>query len=231
MLIPELMDDPGLDPVEHVRALRGLQRINAWTRNASLAWRPIWQLAQTRDSRPLRVLDVATGAADIPIGLWQRAAARGVELEIDACDISGTALDYAAANCARAQARVRLFRHDILQQDIAERYDVVVCSQFLHHLTNEQAAEVLARMASAATHRVVVVDLVRSPLNWLQVWFATRMLTRSKVVHFDGPQSIRAAFTADELGTLATPCQFRALTIETRWPCRMMLVGKVADND
>ena len=231
VLIPELMDDSDLDPVEHVRALKGLQRINAWTGNALLAWRPIWKLLHEIDCRSLRVLDVATGAADIPIGLWRRAAARGIELEIDACDISDTALEFAARNCVRAKARVRLFRHDILQQGIPEKYDVVFCSQFLHHLTNEQAAEVLAKMASAAMRRVVVVDLVRSQLNWLQVWLATRMLSRSRVVHFDGPQSIRAAFTTTELRALADPCNFGSLTIRTDWPCRLTLTGALQDHD
>lgn len=228
VLIPELMDDPDLDPVEHERALRGLQRINAWTRNASLAWRAVFSLMRQHDLRSCRVLDLATGAADIPIGLWRRATAQGIELEIDACDISSQALEFAARNCARAATNIRLFQHDILQADIPEKYDVVICSQFLHHLTDEQAAAVLGKMAAAATRQVYAVDLVRSRVNWLQVWLATRLLSRSKIVHFDGPQSIRAAFTPAELAALAAECNFCSLTIRTHWPCRMALTGGVA---
>ena len=41
----ELMDQPGLDPAFHVEALRGLQRINAVSRGATILWSPIAELA------------------------------------------------------------------------------------------------------------------------------------------------------------------------------------------
>ncbi len=231
VLVPELMDDPTLDPTEHARALDGLRRINAWTRNAALAWRAIRDVAQAQPDRPLRVLDVATGSADIPIGLLRHAEAQRITLHIDACDVSPTALEVAAANCARSAATVHLFRHDVLEDEILRPYDVVMCSQFLHHFNDDDVTEILVKMAAAATRRVVVVDLVRSRLNWLQVWFATRLLSRSQVVHFDGPQSIRAALTPGELQALAAPCGFRSLRLRSHWPCRMMFVGVVRDHE
>jgi 2-polyprenyl-3-methyl-5-hydroxy-6-metoxy-1,4-benzoquinol methylase len=227
VLIPERMDDPELDPREHLLALRGLRRINAWTGNASLAWKHISRAARGSSSRPLRVLDIATGAADIPIALLATSAARGVKLEIDACDFSEQALAFATRQCAEASAEVRLFRHDILRDELPDQYDVVMCSQFLHHLSNEDVAVVLHKMKSAATRRVVAVDLERSFANWCQVWIATRALTRSKVVHFDGPQSVRAAFTVAEFTSLAQQVGFARFEIRRKWPCRFVLIGEI----
>ena len=179
-VIPELMDDPELAREDHFHALRGLRRINAWTGTASLLWRAIVQLAKTNDLRPLRVLDVATGAGDIPIELCKRAAREHVDIDIEACDVSEQALEFAEEQCHRAGASVRFFQHDVIQRKIPFTYDVVMCSQFLHHLTKQQAEDVLRTMMEAAEHRVFVVDLVRSRFNWLQVWLATRSLTKSK---------------------------------------------------
>lgn len=226
VLISERMDDPELDRDEHLQALRGLRRINAWTGNASLVWKCVSSAARDSSSRPLRVLDIATGAADIPIALLKMSASHGVKLEIDACDFSDQALAIATENCAAARADVRLFRHDILRDELPERYDVVMCSQFLHHLPNEDVAVVLRKMKSAATRRVVVVDLERSLANWCQVWFATRVLCRSKVVHFDGPQSVRAAFTVAEFKSIAQQVGFASFEIRRKWPCRFVLVGE-----
>jgi flavin-dependent dehydrogenase/2-polyprenyl-3-methyl-5-hydroxy-6-metoxy-1,4-benzoquinol methylase len=226
VLIPERMDDPELDRDEHARALRGLQRINAWTGNAALVWKHISNTAREIGARPLRVLDIATGSADVPIALLGMSASHGVKVEIDACDFSAQAIAIAAEKCAAANAAVRLFRHDIVRDEIADRYDVVMCSQFLHHLTNEQVAVVLRKMKSAAARRVVVVDLERSAANWLQVWIATRVLTRSKVVHFDGPQSVRAAFTIDEFNRIAKEIGFASFEIRRKWPCRFVFVGE-----
>jgi 2-polyprenyl-3-methyl-5-hydroxy-6-metoxy-1,4-benzoquinol methylase len=226
LLVPELMDDLALDSSEHFQALRGLQRINRWTQNASLAWRPLKDLARQLGKSSLRVLDIATGGADIPIQLWQRAQRVGLELQMDATDVSSQALEFAAGNCKRAGAPLILHELDVLKHSINERYDVVMCSQFLHHLTGEQAELVLGKMKTAATHRVLAVDLVRSKVNWLQVWFATRMLSRSKIVHFDGPQSIRASFTIEEMKAIAGRVGFPKVSIQPNWPCRFVLIGE-----
>jgi 2-polyprenyl-3-methyl-5-hydroxy-6-metoxy-1,4-benzoquinol methylase len=230
VLVPELMDDPDLDRTEHFRALAGLQRINRWTGNASLAWRQVKRLATQRNLDRLRILDIATGAADIPIQLCLLAKAAGLAVEIEACDISPQALELARENCDRAGVSVSLLALDVLTEPIAERYDIVHCSQFLHHLTDEEAEEVLRKMAAAATRQVIAVDLVRSRLNWWQVWLGTRVLSRSSVVHFDGPQSVRAAFTMDEMKSIAERVGFARCAITSHWPCRFTLVGDVSHD-
>ncbi len=63
------MDDPSIGSDEHFLALQGLSRINRWSRNAARAWRPVRDLAMCLGRDELRILDVATGGADIPIDL------------------------------------------------------------------------------------------------------------------------------------------------------------------
>ena len=67
--VPELMDAPDIPLESHHRALAGLQTINYWSDSVGIVWRQIEPLLPL--DRPLRILDVATGAGDIPIGLWQ----------------------------------------------------------------------------------------------------------------------------------------------------------------
>ena len=86
--LPELMDDPALEPRRHAEALRGLARINRWSGSVRILWGPLRMLARRRGGRTLRVLDLATGAGDLPIGLWRRAQRAGLPLELAACDAS-----------------------------------------------------------------------------------------------------------------------------------------------
>lgn len=225
-LLPEQMDDPHLDRARHFQALEGLARINRWTGNASLSYRPLRELAQTMGRDRLRVLDIGTGAGDVPIALCRQAARDGISLEIDACDVSPQAIDFAKQNLRRANVSVKLFPLDVLNEEIPGRYDAVMCSTFLHHFTDSQAVEILRKMRTAAELCVIVVDLVRSPLNWGQVWLATRILSRSQVVHSDGPQSIRAAFTLSEIQRLAEDAGLEDIRLHRSWPCRFVLVGR-----
>ena len=218
----ELMDDPALAEAQHVGALRGLERINWWSGSARSLWVALRDTARNAP-RPLRVLDLATGAGDVPIRLWQLARRHGVELEIDACDVSARATAHARRRAARAGATVGFFQLDVMVADLPGDYDALTCSLFLHHLTDEHAVALLQRMSAAARRLIAVNDLLRCRTGLLLARLAPRVLTRSAVVHTDAVLSVRAAFTADEAAVLAARAGLRGARIERRWPARYLL--------
>jgi len=231
-VIPEMMDLPGLSPSEHQAALRGLRRLNVWTRNHALAWQYISRGRNPEShSSPLNLLDVATGAADMPIAISRYSRASHIEMRMSASDFSEQAIRFAEKELKKHDIHdVRLFRHDILRSQIRESYDVVMSSQFLHHLQTDEAVEVLRKMRLAAKEQVIVIDLCRSWPNLWQVWLATRVLSRSPVVHFDGPQSVRAAFTVNEFSRISKQAGFKEFSITKHWPCRFVFVGTCNDR-
>ena len=85
-LQPEIIDQPDIEPGQLHGALRGLERINWWSGSARILWQPIRRLAAERPTRPLRILDIATGAGDVPIRLWRKACGAGIKLEIAGCE-------------------------------------------------------------------------------------------------------------------------------------------------
>jgi 2-polyprenyl-3-methyl-5-hydroxy-6-metoxy-1,4-benzoquinol methylase len=216
--IPELMDDPLLDPSEHRSALEGLARINRYSNSVGILWPTISTLAR-RLNRPLRVLDVATGGGDIPRGLLTRSNRARLNLEVAGCDISPTAIASATANCPQGH----FFMQDAVQQPLPTGFDVATCSLFLHHLSAEEAVALFRRMKAATRHVVLVNDLVRSRFNYMGVSLACRFLTRSRIVRFDGPASVRSAFSPAEALDLAEEAGLAGATIRTCFPCRFLL--------
>ena len=65
--LPELMDQPGLDPHLHAQALGGLRRVNRFSATASQLWKPIEELAAQESAGCLRILDVASGGGDVAL--------------------------------------------------------------------------------------------------------------------------------------------------------------------
>ena len=220
------MDDPALDDGRHAHALSGLRRLNLVSGAVRSFWSPIATFARGEQRERLRILDIATGGGDIPVGLWQRARRAGLDVRIDACDRSARALEHAAARAARAGAEVRFFELDAIRDPIPEGYDVIISSLFLHHLSTPDTRALLQRMAEATARLVIINDLVRSLGTWLLVLLGTRVLTRSGVVHADGPQSVRAAYTIDEIRGLAWSAGLRPCVIKPRWPSRFLLVWR-----
>lgn len=219
---PELMDDPGLDPAAHHRALRGLARLNWLSRPVTEMWPPIRAFAQ-RQSGPLRLLDVACGGGDVTLALWRRAQRRRLPIEVHGCDISATALAHARETADRAGAKVNFHRCDVLGEPLPEGYHIITCALFLHHLTDEAIVQLLDRMRRHAA-LVVISDLRRTRLGLIITHLATRLMTRSRIVHVDGPRSVRAALTIDELRALTARAGMTDADVRPCFPERMRLV-------
>lgn len=220
---PEVMDTPGLDPIQHAHALQGLSRINWWSRIVEALWPPIHALAVRRRPDTLRILDIATGGGDLPVRLWRRSRQSGLPLQIDGCDISPTAVRHARQRAASAGAAVHFFELDALNRPLPCGYDVLTCSLFTHHLTDEQTVRLLREMSCSAAHLLLINDLRRSTAGLLLATIGTRLLTRSSIVHHDGARSVRAAYTISEIQRLAAQAGLADARVARRWPCRFVL--------
>lgn len=221
-LRPERMDDPQLDAKLHRDALAGLARLNAVSGCARALWKRIAPLAATAE-RPLRILDVATGAGDIPVRLARVAAAKNAAIRCYGCDISPVAVGRAWRLAEKCEARVQFFQCDVLSGKTLGEFDVVLCSLFLHHLDEERAIRLFSTLSATAHRMILLSDLHRSAVNYLAVRAASLLVTRSPVVRFDAPTSVRAAFTASEALSLARQAGLDGCRVTPLFPCRFLL--------
>jgi 2-polyprenyl-3-methyl-5-hydroxy-6-metoxy-1,4-benzoquinol methylase len=220
---PEIMDQPGLDPAEHAAALRGLERINVLSRSGAVLWPTIARLARERPGTPLRVLDLASGGGDVPVTLARLAAKAGLDVRVAGCDVSPRAVAFARERAATRGVEVEFFECDVLAGALPDGYDVITSTLFLHHLDEPAAVDVLRRMGAAARRAVLVDDLVRSRWGHALAWVGCRLLSLSRVVHHDGPVSVSAAFTPDEMMELAGRAGLDGATLRRHWPQRFLL--------
>ena len=221
---PEFMDKPGLDPKEHARALAGLRRINGISGLAASLLAPIEMLAKRQEGTPLQVLELACGGGDTSIDLALMCKLRWLEIKMHACDINPEAVLIAKANAQRRGAELELFCADALaSQDANKDFDVVFCSLFLHHLNDADAEQLIKVMARRARHLVLISDLIRSRLGYVLAWAGTRLLSRSWVVHTDGPLSVRAAFQIAEVRAMTHRAGLPNAKVQHCWPERYLL--------
>jgi SAM-dependent methyltransferase len=218
------MDQPDLDAHRHTDALRGLRRLNAWSGSVRILWPSVRELAALTAPAPLRILDIASGAGDVPCGLARRAARAGIALDVEGWDISPRAIDFARQ--AGAALPVHFERHDALHDPLPDDRDVIISSLFLHHLDEDAAVALLQRMAEAARKAILINDLARSAAGLMLAHVATRLLTWSPVVHVDGPRSVEGAFTPGEALRLAERAGLRGATVTRRWPFRYLLAWR-----
>ena len=148
---------------------------------------------------------------------------QGLNINWTLCDYSSRALEVAQQNAHAIGERVNLLRVDLLLEQLPARADVVISSLFMHHLDHDTGQTVMRTMASAADVAVGIADLDRSNAGLALAWIGSRVLTRSRVVHFDALASVRAAFTLDEARAMAHEAGLHGASISRAWPARWRL--------
>ncbi|MGI9139977.1 MAG: methyltransferase domain-containing protein [Gemmatimonadaceae bacterium] len=192
----EILDGNDLDPRLVRRSMRDVARANAIFGGASALLAELEPAL--RGLAPVAtLLDVGTGLGDIPARARARARISGVELRTTGADI---APELAAASAARIDAAVCA---DALQLPFADdSFDIVTCSQVLHHFPGASGAALLREMNRVARLRVVISDLRRSWTAAAGLWIASFPLFFHPVSRHDGVVSVLRGFTPDELERL-----------------------------
>ncbi|MCO6415344.1 methyltransferase domain-containing protein [Siccirubricoccus sp. KC 17139] len=206
----EWMDDPAATEADFAAALRDLGRIN----RATFAYRPalrfLERVVAETGARRLSVLDVGCGGGDTLAAIADWGARRGVELALTGLDRSPHAARYAAARGVPA----RIVTADLFELDPAERFDVVLCALFTHHLAEAELVRFLGWLRARAVRGWLISDLHRHWLPYAAVWAGFRLLRLHPMVVHDGPLSFARGFVrADWERALAAA----GVTAEVRW--------------
>jgi ubiquinone/menaquinone biosynthesis C-methylase UbiE len=199
----ELLDETGHDKAELAASLRDVRRINLLFGGLSTVRTHLPPLlAATSLERPVTILDLATGSADIPCHVVRWARDQGREVDITASDFSPDILAIAARRVA-GYPNIRLLRCDAREVPCADAsFDIVLCSLALHHFPPPDAARVLAEMDRLSRVGFIVNDLARSRPGYIGAWLVARLATRNRITRHDAPLSALRAYTPEELRAL-----------------------------
>ncbi|HEY2850045.1 MAG TPA: methyltransferase domain-containing protein [Gemmatimonadaceae bacterium] len=212
----ELLDDPAADAALATRSLRDVARANWWFGGTSAViaeLKPLLRAAGNTagNSTSFTLLDVGTGAGDIP-ALARRVATRsGVRLETVGVELTPA---LAAASTARGGHAIAADARTLPLADAS--VDVVTCSQVLHHFEAAEAATLLAEMTRVARKRVIVADIRRAWAAAAGLWAASWALGFHPVSRHDGVLSVLRGFRAHELADTVLAATGRTPVVHNR---------------
>jgi 2-polyprenyl-3-methyl-5-hydroxy-6-metoxy-1,4-benzoquinol methylase len=153
--------------------------------------------------RPVRVLDVATGSADIPVAIVKWARKHGIKVAVTAVDLNPLVVREAAA-FTRMYPEITVSVADGFSLPYGDgSFDIVLCMKTLHHFNEEDTGRLLAELYRVAAFGYIIMDLRRSRVAWILITVLTRLFTRNRLTRHDGPMSVLRAYTDAELRALA----------------------------
>ena len=198
---PELMDRPQAVSLELERDLDNLVSLNKHfgSHRLLLSFAARW----LQPGGTYRILDLATGAGDLPRELVLWARARNIRLTVDAVDFQASTLAIAQGKSA-GFPEIHWKQADVLSFTTEQPYDLVLCSLALHHFSDADAVQVLRQCAALSARWVLVSDLERSLFTQIGVWLLTQFVYRDPMTRFDARVSTERSFSRQELLQMAT---------------------------
>lgn len=214
----EILDGP-MTPADRTAELVDIDRLNTWFGGYAITFRELRRLIRDIPrSRSLVIVDVGGGTATLACRLVQAIARGGRPVRVIVVDRDphvlklglGAADGNVSVTFVQAEATALPFR--------PRSADVLTASLLFHHLDPDAAIAALVEMRTTARVGVVVNDLLRSRCSLALVWLATRLLAQTEMARYDGPLSVRRAYSAVELGKLATRAGLSPLSIRRYGP-------------
>ena len=220
-VIAEMLDADEGNPADIAASLVDLKHINDWFGGTRTTVDLLARVASEAKCRQLSVLEVGSGAGDVPLAAQRALARRRIELRLTLLDRMWSHLPANGTAAVSGDALNLPFRDDA--------FDVVSCSLFAHHFEPDELL-LFAREALRVCRRAVLInDLIRSRLH-LALVYAGLPLFRSPITSHDGPASVRRAYTRSEMRTMLEGLAVRRIEISRHYLYRMgVLLWKASD--
>lgn len=216
----ELLDSGTLSQRDVEANLADLARLNRLPGGAGSSIAGIRRLAGS--DAGLAVLDVGTGAADMPLAFARRGW-RCVAVD------TNPAVLRVARQATAGRPEIETLEADARALPLGDdAVDVAHCSLLVHHLDPDDAIAVLAEMRRVARIGVVVNDLRRGIVPLAMTAVSVALIGRSRVTRADGIASARRAYTLDELDALLAAAGLRRTWRSPAWLPRVVIAAEPA---
>lgn len=220
--ILEWLDGERLDDSALRENLADIRRINAllgWTRFTA---KVVLRSAAADGKRSIRLLDVASGSADIPLAIVRRAVRARIEFHATVTDINPQIVAIAREH-ALDEPCIRAERQNALALSYAPgTFDIGLCTLALHHFDPDAAIGLLQNL-KRVSRRVLVFDVQRSRAAHIGAIVMTRALRMNAMTRHDAPASVRRAYSATELREMAHAAGFANFRVWVGFPFRLAL--------
>jgi ubiquinone/menaquinone biosynthesis C-methylase UbiE len=226
----EYIDTGDYTAAEYESCIGELQLVNRWMGDAHTLKATLFREIETQGLSSFSVLDVGAGSGELlrVTADWARQTNRfvsavGLELnERSAESINEESLRFDEINSVRGNALELPFQDN--------RFDYVICSLFTHHFVDEQVVRIFREMSRVAKRRIFVIDLNRHPIAYLLYTTLGKLVLHNRLLRHDGALSILRSFKTDELFELGERAGLREVSVERRFPFRLVLSAAAQAN-
>jgi len=223
----EHLDAAKHEPAQLDLTLDHLAAVNRWLGGTRVVLKHLRRWLPERGYS--RVLDVGTGAGDIPRAIVGWAAKGRRAVDVHGVDIQVPIAFRARDRCA-SESSIRVAVADGMRLPFADNtFDVATSSMTLHHIDDSHTHAFVAELSRVSTRAVIINDLERHPINYYGASVLAATVWRAdRYTRHDGPISVLRSFSPRELRRVGEKAGLRNVVVHRHFPYRLALVGQPA---
>jgi ubiquinone/menaquinone biosynthesis C-methylase UbiE len=224
ILLPEIMDQPGVEQNEIHKALEELETINKLLGGYHVIFNALEKIDWT--IQPVSILDLGCGGGDLlrAIAKWARHKKRKVLLT--GMDMNPVMTEFARKKSA-SFPEIQFITLNVFDERLLEFIpDVTMNSLFCHHFDNEELIELVSRMVRISKRAVIINDLHRHWFAYYSIKMIARLFSKTYLVKYDGPLSVARSLTRSEWKRIFSKAGIRNYRLKWMWAWRWQILIK-----
>ena len=219
----EIMDDLSCSGEVVHQTLRELDVINTWLGGNAVTLEGAKRMLPP-SGHHMRVADLGCGSGDMLRRLSRLARARGIRAELTGIDANPHIIEFARAH-SQDFADIQFEAINIFSEDFKKRdFDLIIATLFFHHFSNEQLINLFRQLKKQAKAGIIVNDIHRHALAYYSIKWLTHLFSKSAMVRFDAPLSVRRSFTRAELEYVMEQAGITTYELRWKWAFRWQLI-------
>jgi len=214
---PELLDLPDIPAEAIYRNMQELSFINRWLGGHDITIQGFHQIAG--NGRQLTICEIGSGGGDNLRAIEKKS--RNQIKKLIGIDINRDCISF--AEMQDWQSEVQWIRDDFRNTHFKDPPDILFCSLFCHHFTDEELVFQLNWMERNAAGGWFINDLHRHLIAYYVIRWLTRWFSRSYLVKNDAPLSVLRGFSRREWQTLLRQANIEDSKIQWKWAFRWLI--------
>lgn len=221
----EIMDDFNIEGIVHRDTLDKIELVNRLLGGNKVTIAGLKKLLKNQPKdKMIRIIDLGCGNGDILRDIAMLGRKNNYSFKLIGIDANASAIEY-ARELSETYPEINFKKINIFSDDFKKQsYDIVLCTLFLHHFSNDELIQILRSTIKSASIGIVVNDLHRNKLAYYLFKFIG-YFTKNKVVIEDGLISILRAFKRKDLVKISNQINGK-FSIQWKWAFRYLWILK-----
>lgn len=222
----EIMDDLEVGGEILKQTLRELRTINRFLGGNHVTTSGLNILLGQEKSREYTIADIGCGGGDMLKVMADWASKNKFKCKFIGIDANDHTIGLAKENL-KNYPNVSFLVQNVFDQDFQNlKVDVVTCTLFTHHFTDEELIILMRVFKKGASLGMVINDLHRHPLAYYSIKLLTSLFSKSPMVQNDGPLSVLRGFSRKDIKHILQEAGVGPFQIQWNWAFRWRVIGK-----